>query len=198
MTKSLMISIHKKHVDNIKNKLKTLELRTWLPKLNGLKGIWVYIYEPLKNNGVGGVIGRFWFDGYATFEYTTIWGESDYISNNGVDSIGSWRVDGSYLDKLCLDYQDVLDYGFREKPKPYQKTLYAWHINNLEIFDKPKELSDFYKRIDGLDEDGKFMLSSLKDGETVTIPELKKKYLLSKPPQRSVWVYTKELENEII
>ena len=28
-----------------------------------------------------------------------------------------------------------------------KKTGYAWHIDNLEIFDEPKELSEFYKKI---------------------------------------------------
>lgn len=166
MNKALMISIQPQHAVNILNGKKTLELRTWIPK--GYVG-WVYVYVTKgksylgKNidgdyglyniphfgnfNKVGDLNGlvafRFWFDGYDTLEYIHQWGGSDYIGNDGVDSIGSWRVDGSYLDNLCLDYQDVLDYGFREKPKPHQKTLYAWHIKKLEIFDEPKELSEF-------------------------------------------------------
>ena len=127
---------------------------------------------------------RFWFDEYDTLEYINIWDGSDYFGNN--QSI-SWNVDSKYLNSLCLDYQDVLDYGFRENPKPHQKTLYAWHIKKLEIFSEPMELSKFYRRIDGLDEDGGYILAS--SNESVTIPQLRKRYLVQKAPQSFMYVY---------
>ena len=40
------------------------------------------------------------------------------------------------LDKACLDIVELCAYG---KGKP----LYAWHIDELVIFDQPKELSEF-------------------------------------------------------
>ena len=190
MTKALMISIQPQHAVNILNGKKTLELRTCIPK--GYVG-WVYVYvtkgkphlmsiyneweltkyktdmSKSKNvfNGNGKVVFRFWFDEY-----------DDITLNRRL-------VSSLYLDKLKLSYEQMIDY---EK----DKDLYAWHIKKLEIFDEPKELSDFYKRIDGLNENGSFILDNLKDGEYVTIPELKKKYLLSKAPQRSAWVYVYE------
>ena len=39
------------------------------------------------------------------------------------------------LDKSCLTYQEITNY--------LNGTGYAIHISNLEIFDKPKELSEF-------------------------------------------------------
>lgn len=42
-----------------------------------------------------------------------------------------------FLQKCCLTLTDIKNYvGNKE-------TLYAWHISNLEIFDKPKELEEF-------------------------------------------------------
>ena len=41
------------------------------------------------------------------------------------------------LDKACLDIVELCAYG---KGKP----LYAWHIDDLVIFDQPKELGEFY------------------------------------------------------
>lgn len=47
-------------------------------------------------------------------------------------------LDDDSLNETCLDRQQIADYG-------KYKTLYAWHISNLVIYDKPKELSEFRK-----------------------------------------------------
>lgn len=44
------------------------------------------------------------------------------------------------LKDLCLTKEEVMAYGHGED---YQAFL--WHISDLEIFDKPKELSEFRK-----------------------------------------------------
>ena len=52
------------------------------------------------------------------------------------------RIYGSYLiftddyKKMCLSYDDVKAYGNR-------KTIYGWYLDNVEVYDKPKELSEF-------------------------------------------------------
>lgn len=195
MTKSLMISKQPQEAVNLLNGDATLDLRTWIPK--DYVG-WVYIYvakgvkdilhkykdkyytnhyltftdsvEVLNSK----VVARFWFDEYDTLEYSNY----QYIGNNRFVSL-SWYVDSNYLDNLCLDYQDVLDYGFREKPKPHQKTLYAWHINKLEIFDEPKQLSDFYKA-------PHFKLNKF---TTENIDGFDEWLRLEKAPKKSVWIY---------
>lgn len=43
---------------------------------------------------------------------------------------------GYILDKCCLTSKQLIEYG-------KGKDLYAWHISNLVIYDKPKELSEF-------------------------------------------------------
>lgn len=45
------------------------------------------------------------------------------------------------LNKMCLNQSQLIDYG-KEKP------LYSWHISNLKVYDKPKELNEFYKFCD--------------------------------------------------
>ena len=40
------------------------------------------------------------------------------------------------LQALALTYEQFTKYA-------KEKTVYAWHIERLEIFDKPKELSEF-------------------------------------------------------
>lgn len=47
---------------------------------------------------------------------------------------------GAYmpLTEMCLTQKDLNDYG-------KGKTIYGWHISDLKIYDKPKELSEFFK-----------------------------------------------------
>ncbi len=44
----------------------------------------------------------------------------------------------SELEEMCLTLEEFNGYGTRGK------LLYGWHISNLVIYDKPKELSEFY------------------------------------------------------
>lgn len=55
------------------------------------------------------------------------------------------RIYGSYLifaddyKSMCLSYDEVKSYG-------KGKTLYGWRISDLKIYDKPKELSEFFAK----------------------------------------------------
>jgi len=150
--KAVLMSIRPQHLVNILNGYKTLELRKTIPK--DFKG-WVYCYctkskpyyEP-RINGItkqkmwnihndfiyhtdlnGKVVARFWFDDCIKLDYEDTYSDEFYWRNS--------IISGKELEKAtCLSQYDIVDYG---KNKP----LYAWHIKNLEIFDKPKELSEF-------------------------------------------------------
>jgi predicted transcriptional regulator len=203
MNKSILISVRPEYAVNILNGKKTLELRKSVPK--DFVG-WVYMYvtkgkpELFNNKLIGDgyvilekklgnlkyrldfdnplnakVVARWWHDEFTQIRLDILRG-----LNDGYTLVGS----GKEKD-LCLSFKEIFDYL---KPK---KRGYAWHIKKLEIFDKPLELSEFYRRIDGLDEDGGFMLNSLKDGELVSIPQLKAKYLVSKAPQSWQYVWVK-------
>ena len=39
--------------------------------------------------------------------------------------------------KMCLSYNEICTYG-------NGKPLYGWHISDLKIYDKPKEVGDFH------------------------------------------------------
>lgn len=52
--------------------------------------------------------------------------------------------DNELLVKSCLINDELNDYG-------KGKTLYFHEITNLEIFDKPMELGEFYKHLDKID-----------------------------------------------
>lgn len=48
--------------------------------------------------------------------------------------MGYWDI----LEGSCLTLDELFDYG-------KWKTLYGWHISDLVIYDKPKELREFKK-----------------------------------------------------
>jgi predicted transcriptional regulator len=187
MNKALMISIRPEHAYNIITGKKTIELRKWIPK--DYKG-WVYVYvtktirnyklsyyyQPKTHNDNiyrlhGNIPFRFWFDEYTNYSYHVLMnGETEF--EEAFDNV-------DLVEKSCLSFDEIDKYtNFG------QKKLYAWHIKKLEIFDEPKYLSEFYKF------KKKWIYSGMDCPPYVDEVETR----LSKAPQRSVWVYTKELE----
>lgn len=47
-----------------------------------------------------------------------------------------YDLDDKQLKETCLTREELKEYGKR-------KPLYGWHISNLKIYDKPKELGEF-------------------------------------------------------
>lgn len=60
------------------------------------------------------------------------------IATNEEDSENYWICTQS-----CLSFDEIKEYVGYDKS---EKTFYGWHISKLVIYDKPKELSDFYCR----------------------------------------------------
>lgn len=51
-----------------------------------------------------------------------------------------------FLEKSCLTKNEIHKYFYTNKTQPkIRKCGYAYHIEDLVIFDKPKELSEFYE-----------------------------------------------------
>lgn len=59
------------------------------------------------------------------------------IASNEDDSKNFWICAQS-----CLSFDEIKEYVGYEKS---EKTFYGWHISDLVIYDKPKELSEFHK-----------------------------------------------------
>ena len=144
MSKAVLISINPKWVDKIANGEKTIEVRKSRPKLE--TPFKCYIYETqgeyktgtgifaygieLKGTkkGKGKVIGEFVCD-----KITDI---SVVVRNCNEDYNHVYHNDE--CKGSCLTWTELQEYG---KGKP----LYGWHITDLKIYDKPKELSEFRK-----------------------------------------------------
>ena len=121
-----MISIQPKWCELIASGKKTVEVRKTRPKLQ--TPFKVYIYCTKDNTD---------------FVPSRIWWRAD---NTGFQYIMNGKVIGEFVcDKIthcdftgsCLDFNELLDYA-------KGKQLYGWHISNLVIYDKPRELSEFF------------------------------------------------------
>ena len=126
---------------NIDNE-KTIELRTTRPRdknWNNLVEIYCSKnkksfnqipkeYQPLMQSFLGKVVGK-WFcnkiDSYVAHE-----DNKDYWDL----SVKEWE---DLKQKSCLTIPQILEYS------EHSDNLYGWHITDLKIYDKPKELSEF-------------------------------------------------------
>ena len=124
------------------DKEKTIELRTTRPRdknWNNLVEIYCSKnkksfnqipkeYQPLMQSFLGKVVGK-WFcnkiDSYVAHE-----DNKDYWDL----SVKEWE---DLKRKSCLTIPQILEYS------EHSDNLYGWHISNLKIYDKPKELSEF-------------------------------------------------------
>ena len=84
----------------------------------------------------------------------------------------------NFLTAACLSEEEVVRY--REN-LPYFKPLYGWHISDLKIYGKPKELSEFKTGCKGCKERDTYHCKFYCYGERP----------LTRPPQS--WCYVKDL-----
>lgn len=153
--KSILISIKPKWVAKILNGEKTVEIRKTEPKCD--LPVTVYIYctkggekllnfplgffpeldlkegKPVKQHewiGNGKVVARF------TLEYVQ---QINYDHNERGEKWywTRWLKKPELYEKSGLDFEQINNYLNK-------KLGYAWYIEDLEIFDEPKELSEFY------------------------------------------------------
>ena len=185
--KSVLISIKPKWVEKITSRKKTIEVRKTAPKEVPFK---CYIY---MTKGTYKDLGSY----------------SEWIYKNRMKVIGEFICDKVYnlvnafggimfadenlnqlepqlfRDMSCLTDEQTADY-FGDKDG------YGWHISDLKIYDKPKELSEFYT----IPENGSDCCCGCIWNET-SLDEMpcrtctsERKYLY-RPPQS--WQYVEEL-----
>ena len=140
--KSVLISIQPKWCELIASGKKTIEVRKTKPKIDvpfkvyiyETKGKKQYFSQPLPipyNEGKGKVIGEFVCDEIfpiRVFENGTI---KDYNCHA--------------IDRSCVPYDDIVNYIGNGCMGC------GWHISDLVIYDKPKELSEFSRHDNSYD-----------------------------------------------
>ena len=90
----------------------------------------------------------------------------------------------------CLNGTVAFEYVVNKVDKEpdyayYKKYLYAWHISDLKIYDKPKEITEYYRE-SGTFDDNDFILQNKinEDGKYI---EHYMKYI-KRPPQNYIYV----------
>ena len=145
--KSVLISIHPEWCKRIGDGTKSVELRKRKPQLSTPFRCFIYetkainhqkiivdldgIYPTTYAKGSGKVIGEFICD------------RIEYLDMDSV-GVGFWENDKfNYIADLGwntgLTLGEFINYT-------EGKRVYGWHISKPVIYDKPKELSDFYCR----------------------------------------------------
>lgn len=143
--KSVLISIKPKWCELIASGKKTVEVRKTKPKIDTpFKG---YIYctygeglieandEVLPNHLIGVKVSK-----------NKIWGNccngkviGEFICDEIINTIDIGCND--FYTKSCMSLGEWLEYTDNHKGE-----MWCWHISDLVIYDKPKELSEFYTR----------------------------------------------------
>lgn len=215
--KEIMISIKPEYVEKILNGQKTIEIRKSKPSCELPCKVYIYCtkandnfvkkckticnkyYESkylsslshkLYNYGIGKVVAYFTLNKVETLERDL----NDWLPKNRYD------ISNELLKDIKLNQEQLWKYG-------QGKTLYAWHIDNLKIYDEPRELSEFYKNnykkiIDELEFNGydekhcKFAVGNSFIGDDgycdyTNCPKLK----LQTPPRNYCYVESSYVEN---
>lgn len=177
--KSVLISIQPKWVEKIVKGEKTIEVRKTAPKETPFKA-YIYCTKAKKQNDIiwadvfgdsgkwnGHIIGEFVCDKVEKLE--------EHIEEGG----RYYTLNGDFNEEAQLDNWQLRDYG---KGKP----LYGWHISDLQIYDRPRELSEFKTGCKGCNERDTYHCKFYCYGERP----------ITHPPQS--WQYVEELTNEQI
>lgn len=161
--KAILISIRPKWVEKIVSGEKMIEVRKTAPKEVPFK---CYIYctkhgKQFFHNGIGEKeclfknpdTGKIKFD----YAFEVMCCKNDYSKDNFLSGkvIGEFVCDKitmnlagydvkthecayfTLLNGSCLSKEELMNYG-------KHRVLYGWHISDLKIYDKPKELSEFW------------------------------------------------------
>lgn len=136
MSKAVLISIKPEWCELIENGNKTIEVRKTRPKLETPFKCYIYCTLPKSSGdifligcekplqGNGKIIGEFICNDIKAFDVP-------YPAYSD-------KMDKTIIEKSCIRYYDLHRYALHDR-------LYAWHISDLVIYDKPKELSEFEK-----------------------------------------------------
>ncbi len=139
--KSILQPIKPQYCELIASGKKTIEVRKTRPKLDTPFKVYIYCTKDktpfllptyskgnltdsdIWQNGNGKVIGEYVCDKIEAF----------------FPSRSPYETDSTITKASCLSIVELIKYSNMDKP------LYAWHISDLKIYDKPKELYDFIK-----------------------------------------------------
>lgn len=195
--KSILQSIKPQYCELIASGKKTVEIRKTKPKIPTPFKVYIYqtkhsliynIYSKISD-WQGKVIGEYVCNkidkmshcGNCSNDIRLRLVDKDFIAKN---------LDWEYLNKCQLFFADLVEYS-------NGGAIYGWHISNLIIYDKPKELSEFYHKCVKMPCEGcehlKYQMVNSQECDW-DCKYLNYQIPLKKPPQS--WCYVEELKNE--
>lgn len=144
---AVLLSIKPKYCELIASGAKTIEIRKTEPKLRTPFKCYVYLTKDKHTDVVFKNHKAYLFQKLAERVKASL--TESYVGNGYV--IGEFICD--YISKLpliedivyCSEYKKACLSVNKIKEYAKGKQLYGWHISNLIIYNKPKELSEFYK-----------------------------------------------------
>lgn len=147
--KSILISIKPEWCEHIANHRKVFEIRKSRPKVDNVFKCYIYCTNDKKLFLDSDCNNKFWTEknyGGSHYYNGKVVGEfvCDYIEEHTIYSLteqfGHINRKRRLLELSCLSWEELTKYiGTYRSDK-----CYAWHISNLKIYDKPKELSEFW------------------------------------------------------
>lgn len=168
--KSVMLSIKPKYCELIASGKKTIEVRKTKPKLK--TPFKCFIYE-CKGKEVSKIIDIPKEQGGGVLDYYEYEGCGKVIGEFVCDAIivdKTFGHDDLFNAAACLSVAEVAAYCIN-------KETFGWHISDLVIYDKPKELSEYSSRSS--------VFTFSKDGKLVFTG-------MTRPPQS--WCYVMEVK----
>ena len=187
MAKAVLISIRPEWVKKILTGEKTLEVRKTRPKLGTPFKCYIYCTNSGVSAGMWGkhgkVVGEFMCDKIDIIQRMGIPENFDYcylpINEWGNDDIETEIRD---IMGSCIPKERLNSYAGKTP------VLYAWHISKLEIYDTPKELTEFHtwKKCKSCSKSGYESTACTYD-ENCIVPAV-----ITKAPQS--WCYVEELK----
>ena len=179
--KSVLLSIRPNWCEKIFNGEKTMEVRKSRPSLDMpfkvyvymTKHKWIFKLLPFLKNRFAKVIGSFVCD---RVRLCIPFGLKGHLLSQEV------------YREICLTKEQLDKYGGL-------KTLYGWHITEPKLFDKPRELGEFRKPCNHINDcctckEAEFQY----DGDELRGLICKREISLTRPPQS--WVYCEPIEEE--
>ena len=195
-SKAVLLSIKPQHCNLFANGEKTIEVRKSEPKLRPPFKCYIYCIKKGGNLVLGDRFDGNSFIteyaltiGYSREQANEIWGVmngkviGEFICDDIIDLHDNGEAFVAITDYdligCCLNYKELYEYA-------NGKVLYGWHISNLKIYDKPKELNEF-KRYNRTEENSPCAHTKWLYEPCETCKECN----LTRPPQN--WCYVEEI-----
>lgn len=212
MSKAVLISIQPKWCELIASGRKTIEVRKTKPKLSTPFKCYIYCTKPKSKNDLGicledgkvGLVYKCNYDAANQYDMQILSGKiiGEFVCDDIVSfgftpyNHGEYMVSGDkenkrdVLKESCLSFNHMYEYIGEEFG-------YAWHISDLKIYDKPKELCEFQQPCKNLEEyEGEVYCDCFNCdyGEDSDYGVIACRRTITRPPQS--WCYVEKLGGE--